>query len=220
MDLALLGAGMVLPGAAASRVAMATAAVGGVTALDVISARRFARRPGANLVAVHVKKSIVVNRPVGDLYAFWRNLEDLPQFMNHLHSVRKVDTKRSHWTARAPGGAQVEWDAEIINEDPNRLIAWRTLEGSKVDHSGTVRFERAPGNRGTLVRVQLQYQIPGGVLGATLAKALGEAPEKQIAVDLLRFKQMMETGEIARTEGQPAGRASSTSKKFDDFVRA
>ena len=140
--------------------------------------------------------------------------------MNHLESVRVIDTRRSHWVAKAPAGTTVEWDAEIIADKPNEMIAWRSLEGAEVDNSGSVHFERASGSRGTVVRVEMHYRPPAGVLGAKIAKLFGEEPEEQVAADLLRFKQVMETGEIARTEGQPAGRKRSTSRKFDDTVRA
>ena len=114
----------------------------------------------------------------------------------------------------------VEWDAQIVEDRPNELIAWRSLDGADVDNAGEVRFQAAPQGRGTVLRVRMQYNPPAGKMGAVVAKLLGEAPEKQIAVDLLRLKQMIETGEIARTEGQPAGRTRSTSRRYDDLVRA
>ncbi|MDB6028346.1 MAG: cyclase/dehydrase, partial [Verrucomicrobiales bacterium] len=163
--------------------------------------------------------TIIVERSAEDLFEFWRHFERLPVIMNHLESVEMLGHNRSRWVAKAPAGMHVEWDAEIINEHPNELIAWRSLEGADVENAGTVRFQPAPGGRGTLVKVDLEYIPPAGVIGAKIAKLFGESPEKQITVDLRRFKQLMETGEIARTEGQPAGRATSTSKKYDDFVR-
>jgi uncharacterized membrane protein len=121
--------------------------------------------------------------------------------------------------AKGPGGTPVEWDAEIISDKPNDLISWHSLEGADVDNAGSVRFERAPGGRGTIVRVKMQYRPMAGKLGTAVATLFGQAPEKQVKVDLYRFKQVMETGEVARTEGQPAGRSSGTSRKFDDAVR-
>jgi uncharacterized membrane protein len=114
----------------------------------------------------------------------------------------------------------VEWDAEIIEDRPNEYLAWRTLPGATVENSGSITFEPATGNRGTILRVEMEYVPPAGHLGAVLARVLGKDPHKQIAVDLLRFKQRIETGEIARTEGQPAGRKRSTSRLFDAMVRA
>jgi uncharacterized membrane protein len=156
---------------------------------------------------VHLERSITVDRPAAELYHFWRNFENLPRFMHHLESVRVLDNRRSHWVANAPAGRVVEWDAEIINERENELIAWHSLEGADVDHAGSVRFRPAPQGRGTEIRVSLQYYPPAGKVGATLAKLLGEAPEQQIHDDLRRFKQIMETGEVAMTQGQSQGRS-------------
>jgi uncharacterized membrane protein len=230
MDLAMLGAAAHSHRSARKPLAIALVAVGTVMALDILCSaevtRADARRqrmrnlPGvASFNKRPIRKSITINRPAEEIYAFWRNFENLPRFMNHLKSVTTSIDGRSHWVAKGPMNTQVEWDAEIINEVPNQLIAWRSLPGSAVTTAGTVRFERATGGRGTVVRVDLQYRPPGGAIGATIAKLFGESPEKQIAVDLHRIKQLLETGEIARTEGQPAGRARSTSRRFDDFVR-
>lgn len=159
-----------------------------------------------------VEKSVTINRSPEELYAFWRNFENLPRFMNHLESVRVTGEKSSHWVATAPAGTTVEWDAEIFNERANELIAWRSLEGADVDSAGSVHFEPATGGRGTVVRVILKYDPPGGVVGAAVAKLFGENPEQQIDEDLRRFKQVMETGETATTEGQPSGRNASSGK--------
>jgi uncharacterized membrane protein len=209
VDLAVLGTAL-LAAKKKGRVAAATAAVAGVTALDIYAAQKMSKHDDMGTRCVHVRKTITIDRSPEDLYEFWRHFDRLPVIMGHLESVTQINDKRSHWIAKAPAGSTVEWDAEIINEHPNHLIAWRSLEGADVDNAGSVRFEPAVGNRGTVVKVDLQYSPPAGVLGAKLAKLFGEAPEQQIGVDLRRFKQLMETGEIARTEGQPAGRASST----------
>ena len=158
---------------------------------------------------VKVEKSITINKSPEELYRFWRNFENLPRFMNHLESVRTTDGNRSHWVAKAPAGSTVEWDAEIYNEKENELIAWRSLEGADVDNAGSVRFEPATGGRGTVVRVTLKYDPPGGALGALVAKLFGEEPSQQIDEDLRRFKQVMEAGEAATTEGQPSGRSAT-----------
>jgi uncharacterized membrane protein len=159
---------------------------------------------------VKVERAVTINKPADELYRFWRNFVQLPQFMSHLEEVRVID-KRSHWVAKAPLGMRVEWDAEVINDKPNELIAWRSLPGSDVDTAGSVHFAPAAQGRGTEVRVTLKYDPPAGKVGATLARWLGEAPETQIRADLLRFKQLMETGEIATVEGQPSGRAMARS---------
>jgi uncharacterized membrane protein len=213
MDLALLGAALRSNNARRGRVAAATAAVVGVTALDLLCSVRLSRRPGTTTSStlthrtIRVQKSITVSRPPEEVYRFWHDFQNLPRFMHHLVSVQVTGERRLHWVAKAPGGKTVEWDAEIIDDRPNERIAWRSLAGADVDNSGSVRFERAPGGRGTEVRVEMQYSPPGGVIGATIAKLFGEAPEQQVQEDLRRFKQVMEAGEIAISEGQLSGRA-------------
>jgi uncharacterized membrane protein len=155
---------------------------------------------------IRVDKSITIAKSREELYALWRNLENLPRFLQHIHSVIVLDDKRSHWILQGPSGKILEWDAEIINEEPNELIGWRSLPGSDVDSAGSVHFKPAPGGRGTEVYVELQYNPPGGVLGAAFAKLMGENPARQIMEDLRRLKQMMESGEIATVEGQPTGK--------------
>lgn len=157
-----------------------------------------------------VEKSVTINRPASELYSFWRNFENLPQFMNHLESVKSIGNERTHWVAKAPAGTTVEWDAEVYNEKPNELIAWRTLEGSQVSSAGSVRFEDAPGG-GTEVRVSLKYDPPGGKLGALVARLFGENPERQIEEDLGRFKELMENmGSL--DAGRTAGRGASAGR--------
>jgi len=157
--------------------------------------------------AIRVEKTVTINRSAADLYTFWRNLENLPTFMKHLKSVTAYDNGRSHWVATAPLGASVEWDAEIVSDQHDRLIAWASVEGADVDNSGFVRFQPAPQGRGTEVKVVMEYNPPGGALTGALAKLFGEEPEQQIGSELSRFKQLMEAGEIATTEGQSSGRS-------------
>jgi uncharacterized membrane protein len=143
---------------------------------------------------LNVLESVTINRPIAELYRFWRNLENLPQFMRHLESVEKVTDTISHWRAEGPAGMSVEWDAEIYNEVPNQLIAWRSLEGSDVVSAGSVNFDAA--GRGTRVTVHLQYSPPGGKVGAAVAKLFGRDAETEIREDLRRFKQVVEAGEV------------------------
>ncbi|WP_416674528.1 SRPBCC family protein [Egbenema bharatensis] len=152
------------------------------------------------------KSTTILNKTPEELYQIWRNFENLPTFMKHLQSVTVLDERRSHWVAKAPADTTVEWDAEIISDQENWLIAWASVEGADVTNSGVVRFQPAPVGRGTEVKVVLEYEPPAGVIGATLAKLFGEEPEQQIGDDLRRFKQLMEAGEIATVEGQPSGR--------------
>lgn len=155
---------------------------------------------------IHVHRTITVNRPPEELYRYWRELGNLPRFMLHLESVTSGRDARSHWVAKAPAGRTVEWDAEIITDRPNELIGWRSLEGADIPNAGSVRFTPAPEGRGTEVRVELEYDPPAGRLGAAVARIFGEEPQQQVRDDLARFKQVMEAGEIATTQGQPAAR--------------
>ena len=159
---------------------------------------------------------MTINRPAEELFSFWRNFENLPRVMEHVESVRILDSSRSHWVVRRPGNKTIEWDAEIINEHPNELIAWRTLEGSDVHHAGTIRFTPAPGGRGTEVKLAVEYEVAGGKFIASLAKLLRRSPEQQMREDLRHFKQIMETGEIPSTVGQPAGRAGEAAEKYEE----
>jgi len=152
---------------------------------------------------VKLSRSISIDRPAAVLYRVWRNFETLPRFMRHLVSI-DVHGNRSHWVARAPVGMSVSWDAEIINDEADRLIAWRSLAGSTVSCAGSVHFQNLADGRGTEVQVTLKYDPPGGKLGSWLAWLFGEEPGVQIDDDLRRFKQLMETGEIPTTEGQPS----------------
>jgi uncharacterized membrane protein len=145
---------------------------------------------------VRVEEGVVVNRPRSEVYRFWRNLENLPRFMDHLESVTMLDSERSHWIAKGPAGTRVEWDAVIHNEIPNALLAWRSLEGSEVDNAGSVHF-RPTETGDTEVRVVLRYDPPAGRLGAAVARLFGEEPSRQVAEDLRRLKQVVEAGEPA-----------------------
>jgi uncharacterized membrane protein len=155
-----------------------------------------------------VEHSIIINRSPAELYGFWRNFENLPRFMNHLESVRRMGGNRSHWVAKAPGGSTVEWDAEVYNEKEGEMIAWRTLEGSQVASAGSVHFEPA-GDNATNVRVNLKYDPPGGKLGSLVARLFGENPQRQIEEDLARFKEIMEGNTGAAADNNQSAGASA-----------
>ncbi|MEH2286436.1 SRPBCC family protein [Nostoc sp.] len=155
---------------------------------------------------IKIEKTVTINKSAEELYRFWHNFENLPTFMKHLKSVKVYNEKRSHWIANAPLGNSVEWDAEVLEDRENEFISWASVEGADVDNSGFVRFKKALGDRGTEVKIVLEYNPPGGALGATIAKLFGEEPEQQVGDELHRFKMLMETGEIATTEGQTSGR--------------
>jgi uncharacterized membrane protein len=135
---------------------------------------------------------VVIRRPAEQLYRFWRNFENLPKFMRHLELVAMREEGISHWVAKGPAGIQVEWDARIINEIDNKVIAWQSLTGSEVATAGAVTFDAT--NGGTIVHVHMQYNPPGGKLGAAIAYAFGEEPNLQVQEDLRRFKLLMESG--------------------------
>jgi len=156
---------------------------------------------------MEAKSAITVNASPGRVYEAWRDFEHLPTFMEHLESVTVLTPLRSRWTAHAPAGTRVSWDAEIHNEIPNQLIAWRSLPGADVPNAGSVHFTPLGGTAGTEVRVVLSYEPPAGRLGAAVAKLFGEEPGIQVREDLRRFKQLVETGEIARSDGTPEGEA-------------
>jgi uncharacterized membrane protein len=176
-------------------------AIGLNTAGTASDTRRVLRGSGG----LNVLESVTLNRPIDQLYRFWRNLENLPQFMRHLESVDRVTDTISHWRAKGPRGTVVEWDAEIINEVPNQVIGWRSLEGSDVVSAGSVNFDDEGAGRGTRVTVHLQYSPPGGKVGAALAKLFGRDAATEIREDLRRFKQQLEAGEVPTTAGQPRG---------------
>ena len=145
---------------------------------------------------IHIEESFTINKTPWELYQYWRDFKNLPRIMSHLESVTVLDDKRSHWVAKAPAitGGKVEWDAEIINDEPNALIAWRSLANADVDNAGSVRFVPAADDGGTEVKVVIDYIPPAGRVGKWVAKLLGEAPDQQIQDDLRRFKQIIETG--------------------------
>ncbi len=153
-----------------------------------------------------VEHYVTIGRPAGELYAFWHNFENLPILMKHLKSVKVLDDKRSHWVVAGPTGKDVEWDAEIINDIPGRIIAWRSVEGSEVPNAGSVHFDPALGNRGTVVKVEMEYDPPAGHLGAGVAKILGAEPGETVFKALRNFEALMEASEIPTIDGQPVGK--------------
>jgi uncharacterized membrane protein len=203
------------------RAAMATAAVAGITAADVYTAICTVRersasggprvgqgtQRGKTNGATHVEASVTVNRSREDAYEYWHDFTKLPEFMLHLESVRMHSDGRMHWRAEDPiRHKTIEWDATIVEDRPNELIRWRAADGADGPSMGTVQFVPAPGGRGTEVRMQVDYdKAPAGKVGIAVAKLAGEAPDQQASDDLRRFKQMMEIGEIVRSEASPEG---------------
>lgn len=218
MDLALLTCGLDSDRNDRGRLAAATAAVATVTMLDLLASQQLTREqrevggdeddaraiaPGngrARHGVIHVKETITVDRGPAEVYADWRDFENLPRFMEHLEEVRITDGNRSHWKAKAPAGRTVEWDAETTEDVTGERIAWRSLPGADIPNRGAVRFVPAPADRGTEVHVELHYEPPAGRLGSLVAKLFGEEPALQVKGDLRRFKQVLETGEVVRSD--------------------
>jgi uncharacterized membrane protein len=148
---------------------------------------------------VHVRESIRLEKPVDEVYRFWRHVENLPRFMTHLEQVTDLGDGRSHWVAKGPGGVNVEWDAEIISDVENKTIGWRSLPGADVVSAGSVNFSPVRGGTATQISVHLQYSAPGGRAGSWLATLTGREPSQTIRENLRRLKQLLEAGEIART---------------------
>lgn len=203
MDLSLLGTALTSDDAKKGRVAAATAAVAGVTALDLLCSDQLSRMGSEPQYSQHEPhdgvlrvRAITVNRPPEEVYRFWRDLTNLPRFMRHLQSVQPIGENRLHWVARGPAGIAVEWESEITEDIPNQLIAWRSLPGSMIEAAGRVMFRAAPGNRGTEIRVELRYQPPAGALGATVAQIFGKEPKQLLQDSLRTLKQILETGDV------------------------
>ncbi|MCB0060990.1 MAG: DUF2892 domain-containing protein [Caldilineaceae bacterium] len=156
---------------------------------------------------IEIERAVTVNKPAEELYNYWRKLENLPNFMEHLQTVEQTDETHSHWVASLAGGLPVAWDAEIVEDKENERIVWRTLPDAQVQQSGVVTFQEATGERGTVVHVDIKYSPPGGVVGEAFARMLNGVTAQQVKDDIHRFKSLMETGEVATVEGQPSGRA-------------
>jgi uncharacterized membrane protein len=153
-----------------------------------------------------IGRTVTINRPRQDLYAFWRELRNLPMFMENLVSVTPLDARRSHWVMKGPADSNFEWDSIITEDVPGERIAWTSEEGANVPHSGSIEFRDSPNGRGTVVTATIAYDPPAGALGKLVAKVAGKDPNAQARHDLRRFKQLAETGEIATSE-RPADNA-------------
>jgi uncharacterized membrane protein len=173
-----------------------------VKKIGSVPAVRSSRKGGS----MELTATTTVRKPPPEVYEFWRDFKNLPTFMAHLEEVRVTGGGTSHWAASAPFGKNVEWDAEIVDEAPGEKIAWRSTGDADVPNAGTVRFELAPDGQSTEVHVLLTYDIPGGSLGKTVAKYFGEEPHQQLDDDLRRLKQVLETGEVVRSDGAPWGK--------------
>jgi uncharacterized membrane protein len=226
VDLSSLAAALQRDESDVRKVAFGLASVAGVMVADIVAARRLgsgslgARSERRKDNTVRVSKTFTIRRSREDVYGFWRQLDNLPRFMTHLESVELLGNQRSRWVARGPGGFRVAWEAETIEDAPNRSISWRSLPGSHVENRGTVRFDRAPGNRGTELRVLLEYAPPGGRMADLLVKMIGQSPEQVIQEDLRRLKQLLESGEIAASSGSSSVLQAAQPTEYGEPVMA
>lgn len=180
----------------------------GVSAVAILGAYLFTRSrssrerysPTTSERLSPTTQTIVVNREPSDVYQFWLQFDQFPRFMRHLKQVSVTKDGISHWKAYGLGGQVYSWDARMVENRPNELITWQSLPDGDVQNEGSIRFERAPGGRGTLVRVNLRYAPPAGATGATIASLLGREPGQEVREDLRRFKQVIETGEVVRSD--------------------
>jgi len=205
------------------RVAASAGFVAGVLALDLLAANRLSRLPGARRAdlassgTLRVRKLVAIAADPDTVYAFWRRLENLPAFMQHVQRVVESG-RRSHWVAKT-AGIKVEWDAEIVEDVPGSRLAWRSIEGAMLHHAGVVRFEPADPRPGTIVDLDMEIRLPLGLMPA-FSKLFGKTPERQIGEDLRSLKQLLETGEVATTAGQSSGRrARRRESRGDEWNR-
>jgi uncharacterized membrane protein len=217
MDLTALGMALAhRDGSRRRRLLAVTVAVAGITLLDLLTAIQATRADKTSAAptmrgarkgeSMELTATTTIRKSASEVYAFWRKLENLPTFMAHLDQVHATGARTSHWSAAAPFGKNVEWDAEVIDEEPGEKIAWRSTGNADVPNAGTVRFLPAPDGVSTEVYVVLVYDIPGGTLGKAVAKYFGEEPHQQLDDDLRRLKQVLETGEVVRSDGAPWGK--------------
>jgi uncharacterized membrane protein len=216
LDLALLGVVLARGSDRSKRTFGATAAVLGVTALDVLCTEELSESRKAphgrafDDPEIHIHRSITIGRAREDVYRFWRDLENLPRFMPRLEWVRDLGGGRSRWAAMGPAGP-IEWEAEITRDRENELIAWRSLQPLLGFVSGNVSFSDAPAGRGTIVTVEMRYAPPGGRIGSAMLKMVRREPGQQIGDDLRRLKQIMETGEVVFSDATAVPRLHSAS---------
>jgi uncharacterized membrane protein len=215
IDLASLGKAMQNPENDRTKLTAATIAVLGATAVDVICSVKLTRDqtrratghdegsyevPQSSEGMARLSAIITVNKPIEEVYAFWKDSRNFPRFMNSLESVQPISERLSHWKIKAPAGMSVEFDAEIATDTPNELIEWRSVDAAHVENTGSVRFRRAVGNRGTEVQLETEFKPKGGPIGARVSRAMSMVPKTNLMNDLRRFKQIIEVGEVTKSD--------------------
>jgi uncharacterized membrane protein len=204
---------------AVAAIALVAVVAGGAWALTATRRPRRTdkRRPDMPALAgakgLHVERTVTIQRAAADLYQVWRDLERLPQLMTHVEYVTPTDGGRSRWVVRGPAGIRLTWEAEMVADEPGRLIAWRSVGEGDVEHAGSVRFTPAPGDRGTEVKVILTYAPPVGRIGAGVATLYGMSADQEVREDLRRFKQRMEAGEVATSAPARAARVPELAER-------
>ncbi len=198
MDISTLGKAYSTRGANRKRLSIATAAVLGVTALDVICGLQLSASQNGDRT-MRVRRTIIIGRAPGEVYPFWRDANNWARIMD-FGEVQNLGNGQMRWTVRIPGLREVSWDTRITSDIPESMITWRSMEDAEIDMMTTLRFEPAPGDRGTMVSMEVQFVPPGGALGAAIAKMLTRIPKEATEICLQRAKQLIETGEIARSD--------------------
>ncbi len=203
----------------------AAAVVGAIAVADLAAGLTYTRRSSlARETAadpnVYLDRTIIVNKTPRECYDYWRDLRNVARFTLRLEKVVPVDERRSRWILRIPGGALIEWESEIVEDRPGERLVWRSTQNAPFQHAGSINFHPAPGDRGTFVTVGMHYRAPGGLVGTTLARILGSDPMGEVRENLRRFKQLIETGEIPTTAGQPAGRRSFIARLLPEGRRS
>jgi uncharacterized membrane protein len=203
LDLALLASGLPSSQVGRRRRVAAIAVVAGATVCDVLAGWRVAAAEGTSgdsSTRTHLRAYTTIRCEPEEAYRYWRNFENFPAFMEHVESVQVTAGTLSHWRVKGPGGSRLEWDAEIIRDDPSSLISWESLPGAAISHQGGVRFRKAPGGQGTEVSLDIVYSQPAGLAGGLAARLLGEHPQQQVTDDLQRFKHLIETGSVPASD--------------------
>lgn len=217
IDLAALGGVLASRNGHTVRTVAAAVAVLGVAAADWWCAAELAAEQPQRQRGIDVHAAVTIRQPIGEVYRFWRNFENFPKFMRRLESVTRLSETRSRWRMTGPAGIPLEWDADIVTEQPEHLLTWQSVEGAAVRHHGGVRFEPAPAGRGTEIHVEMRYDPPGGQAGRAIAWLFGSDPKGQIREDLRRVKQILEVGEVVISEGPGISRAAQPPERVEDI---
>jgi len=210
VDLGLMGAAWNARRTDRTRLAIGAAAVLGVTALDVVCSQKLRASRAARPIELHA--SVAVQRTPEELYKFWRELSNLPRVLSHVEAIETYEGGRFRVQGKRVAGRELSWDAQIIDDIPNEQFTWSSTTSAPLASRGQVSFRPLGGDRGTSLQLSLRFEPRPGTVASTLLHMLGDAPEQLLKAELRRFKQWIETGELATTEGQPSGKRSLVSR--------